>query len=96
MSKSDVFYIALVLGLIVFMIFIFMSPKKEIKREQTIDVVITGLYHAEYHSGKPVHYVNFLVDARPETLDFDTSEQALAFTRLLEEKYQATWMEVEE
>jgi hypothetical protein len=78
------------------MIFIFMSPTKEIKREQTIDVVITGLYHAEYHSGKPVHYVNFLVDARPETLDFDTSEQALAFTRLLEEKYQATWMEVEE
>jgi hypothetical protein len=95
-SKSDIFYIGLVLVFIVFIVFIFATPKKEETHENKIDVVITGLYHAEYHTGKPVHYVNFLVDAKPETMDFDTSEQALAFARLLEEKYQAVWMEVEE
>lgn len=96
MNKSDIFCVALALVFTMIILVTFATPKKEETRENKIDVVITGLYHAEYHTGKPVHYVNFLVDAKPETMDFDTSEQALAFARLLEEKYQAVWMEVEE
>jgi hypothetical protein len=56
------------------------------------EVVITGVYSAELYTSEMVYYVNFLVDAVPATHDFKNEYETLAFVKLLETKYNASWM----
>jgi hypothetical protein len=91
MTKTETALLFIVGCIAVLSLFIQLTPQET--TQDTTQVIITGVYSTELFTGEVVYYVNYLVDAVPATHDFKQSYEAVQFIEMLEQRYNAIWMQ---